>query len=232
MADPSRRVPLARAFVTSVLLTSALSALPGITPAAENDASDAISGLPLVPCVGDADGDRAVTVAEVVLAVRNLLHGCPVPTPTATRPPRPTNTPGPLELEILRTIGSELVPNPGLYGCSSNASPPGGDRFLMTCELPVGFASVSIHRYASPEQAALAFDNQRGDEELIAFERYDAFEIERPSLGQTPSVTLVWRADRWVLQSSQIAIIPDESLYVTIAIRLVEEGRQTGLFPE
>lgn len=44
-------------------------------------------------CVGDANGDRNVTIDELILAVNNALGGCDRPTPTPTEPAGPTATP-------------------------------------------------------------------------------------------------------------------------------------------
>ena len=51
-------------------------------------------------CVGDADGDRSVTINELILAVNNALGGCDgtAATPTPTVPTGPTATTTPVQV--------------------------------------------------------------------------------------------------------------------------------------
>jgi len=41
---------------------------------------------PCDQCLGDGDGDRRVTIAELILAVNHSLNGCPTPRPTIGSP--------------------------------------------------------------------------------------------------------------------------------------------------
>ncbi len=172
-------------------------------------------------CIGDADGDRVVTVAELVSAVNNHLYGCIAPTPPV----------GPVELTVLEAIASELVPNPGMFGCSAFASPTSTTRFTMTCEFAVGFATVTIDRFADESAASLGFDDQHEDQPIELFQGYDSFVREGPSLiPSEPSRTLVLRAGRWLLRSSQVPAVEGLTLYRDIAHRVLAMGAEADIF--
>lgn len=181
------------------------------------------------PCLGDGDGDGVVTVAELVRAVNHALFGCPVATPSSTRTPRPTETPGPAELELLETLGDELIPSPGIYGCSSSALGDSG-LFRMTCELPVAFATVAIRRYADTGAAAAAFAERRGDRPLSSFHGYDAFEYTDVVLQDIPTHTVVWVAETWVFESTQVTAFEDVTVSVDNAERVFELATAAGFF--
>ncbi|MEO8603369.1 MAG: hypothetical protein ABI629_12405 [bacterium] len=58
------------------------------------------------PCPGDTNGDRAVTIAEVIAAVSSSLNGCPPAQATATPTPVPSTATNTVRPSPTRTMGS------------------------------------------------------------------------------------------------------------------------------
>jgi hypothetical protein len=187
---------------------------------------------PEQPCHGDLDGDRRVTIAEIVLAVNHSLYGCPGATPLASPTPRATATPGTLELQILQTVGRDLVPSPGQFGCSASPLSSREGSARLTCELPVAFAFASIDRYQDAAAAYAAFEEMRSSAELSDFHGYDAFETTGESIGLAPSMILYWHAERWVIRTAQVTVFENVTVYRDIAESVFAEAVDRGLFPE
>lgn len=183
------------------------------------------------PCHGDLDGDRRVSVAEVILAVNHLLYGCPGSTPTPSRPPQPTATPGTLELQILQAVAEEVAPNPGQFGCTASPLSAREGSARLTCELPVAFAFASIDRHEDASAAAAVFEEIRGSAPLSEFHGYDAFETTEESIGLAPSMNLYWRAERWVFRSTQVTAFENITVYHDIAESVFAEAVERGLLP-
>lgn len=214
----------------ATVLTLALTLLLGLGGVAQ--AQSTPDNTPIIPCFGDFDENRRVTVAELVLAVNNLLNGCPGTTPVPTMPPRTTPTPGSVEVQILQTVGHDLIPAPDRFGCSANqfGDTPGHAR--LTCELPVAFAVAFIERFDDGPSAAEDFNERRGDLPLSLFHGYDAFEVAGEGIGGAPSLGITWRSDRWVLSSTQITTFANIDAYLDIAERVFAEATRRGLFAE
>ncbi len=201
--------------------------LPAESPACVNPARNLVIEE---PCPADSDGDRVVTVAELVRAVKHALHGCPGSTPTRTRTPRPTETPGSPELEVLETLGEELVPVPGRFGCTSSAVANDGS-FRMTCELPLAFATVAIRRYPDSSAALAAFEERRDGRPLSSFHGYGSFEYTGVVLQDIPTHTVVWVAERWVFESTQVTVFDGVTVSVDNANRVFELAIGAGFVP-
>lgn len=111
----------------------------------------ALGNAPLSTCAAfDANGDTVVSIDELIAAVRNALHGCPVEatvTPTAsssaTSTPRPTDTPTPTatvnQPPVLATASIyRTYPGFDIRLPTGTSDPEGGAVHCSAAELPAG----------------------------------------------------------------------------------------------